>query len=680
MKKLTLRTKLIAGFAVMIVLIVFVSGLSILRFTDVAALGNATVEENSRRAFALAKEIDHLKWVNDVSDLFLIEEVHHLEVETDWTQCGLGQWIYSSEMESMISGQAELDGLVAAIKPPHERMHKSAIAIDDIYVEFDEKLISNLENAWIDHLEWIKDLNYSIMNGSRFTGQTDPRQCNFGKWYYSYTAEDPEFARLLQAWEEPHIRLHQSAEAIIRATAAGNRSRAVALYNTTSLPEVDTLREAKGETIEYLTGLQSDQAAAVALFQDETLPALADTQAALGELVAYFEARAQAAQATMDRQVSQIIITVLVIAIVALLVGLVLAIMTTSSILTQLGDDPSVLAQIAERVAAGDLAIDMRQGAAAIGVYGSVVDMVSALKEKADSLEQIAAGDFTGNIRKAGDADTLGISMMTMQESLTSVLLQVRQAIDQVAQGSDQVSQASQSLSQGATEQASSLEEISSSITEINGQANQNAQSSSEANKLAVEARDNAISGNKSMEELIRAMEEINTGSEEIKKVVKVIDDIAFQINLLALNANVEAARAGKYGRGFAVVAEEVRNLAARSAEAVRETTGIVDQSVASIAQGDKLVKDTASQLELIVEGANKVASLLDEISAASREQAQGLSQISEGVEQIDEVTQANTASAEESASAAEELAGQADELRRLIAQFRLAAERQLLT
>jgi methyl-accepting chemotaxis protein len=357
----------------------------------------------------------------------------------------------------------------------------------------------------------------------------------------------------------------------------------------------------------------------------------------------------------------------------ASLLAIVLSLYITSAIRKQLGAEPGNLAAIAESVARGDLSqkIDGRENAT--GVFKSVIAMVQALREKAAALEIIASGDFSGQITKASEQDVLGNSMIVMQDSLTNVLDQVRQAVDQVTQGAGQVSQASQSLSQGATEQASSLEEISSSITQINGQANQNAQSASEANKLAVEARDNAVSGNHSMESLIQAMNDINAGSDEIKKVVKVIDDIAFQINLLALNANVEAARAGKYGRGFAVVAEEVRNLATRSTDAVRETTGIVDQSVANVAQGDKLVKDTASQLELIVSGAGKVASLLDEIASASREQAQGLNQVSEGVEQIDQVTQANTASAEESASASEELAGQAGELGRIVSQFKLA-------
>jgi methyl-accepting chemotaxis protein len=364
---------------------------------------------------------------------------------------------------------------------------------------------------------------------------------------------------------------------------------------------------------------------------------------------------------------------VIVVSAAAILIGLFLALFITKSILNQLGEDPQVIENISKQIAEGDLQIKTADNAK--GVYKSVQEMVAALQYKGKLLEQMAQRDLTVDIKKASDRDSLGESMIVMRDALRDVLMGVRTAVEQVAAGSGQVSSASQDLSQGATESASSLEEISSSVNQVNGQARQNADNATEANNIARQAAGNATSGNEQMTQLKEAMENISHSSDEIKKVVKVIDDIAFQINLLALNANVEAARAGKYGKGFAVVAEEVRNLAVRSANAVQETTAMVDESVRNIENGNDLTDRTAGQLGEILTGATKVAEFLEEIAAASKEQALAVEQVTEGLSQVDQVTQANTASAEESASAAEELASQAEELRASIAAFKLGQD-----
>jgi len=287
----------------------------------------------------------------------------------------------------------------------------------------------------------------------------------------------------------------------------------------------------------------------------------------------------------------------------------------------------------------------------------------------------IAAGDLTVEIADARTRDEVGQlveSFREMTASLNDTLGQVGEAVDQVNTGSEQVAQASQSLSQGSTEQASSLEEITASLNEINSQSNQNSEAASEASSVAKGSLQSAAGGSEQMQSLVLAMEKINNSSNEITKVVKVIDDIAFQINLLALNANVEAARAGKYGKGFAVVADEVRNLAVRSAESAKETTVMVNETTRNVEAGNKAAEATSTQLEEIVSSSTKVADFLEEIALASKEQAQGIEQINQGLSQIDQVTQSNTANAEESAAAAEELAAQAQQLRGLVVPFKL--------
>jgi len=260
--------------------------------------------------------------------------------------------------------------------------------------------------------------------------------------------------------------------------------------------------------------------------------------------------------------------------------------------------------------------------------------------------------------------------MKKMSDSLREIIGQVKFAGDQIASGSAQVSDSSQALSQGATEQATSLEELNSSLVEMAAQTKTNAENASQADTFSNEAKDAAARGNIQMAEMVMAMEDINGAAQNISKIIKVIDEIAFQTNLLALNAAVEAARAGKHGKGFAVVAEEVRNLAARSAKAARETTELIEGSVEKSHAGNKIANTTAEVLSEIVGGVSKVSDLVEEIAASSNEQALGISQVNSGLDQIEQVTQRNTANAEESAAASEELAAQAHSLQETLSSF----------
>lgn len=296
------------------------------------------------------------------------------------------------------------------------------------------------------------------------------------------------------------------------------------------------------------------------------------------------------------------------------------------------------------------------------------------INELTKILSEMANKNFTGYIEQeyVGDFTALKNSINHIMEQLNTILTEINVSAEQVDLGAGQVASSSQNLSQGATEQAGSLEEIGATVTQIAEQTKENAENANKANELSVKTKEDAEKGNQQMAEMLDAMNEIKDSSKNIANIIKVIDEIAFQTNILALNAAVEAARAGEHGKGFAVVAEEVRNLAGRSAQAAKETTDLIDNSIKKIEDGYKTANNTALALNEMVTEVTDAAEIIGEIANASTEQASAIAEINKGIEQISQVTQTNTAAAEESASASEQMAGQAQTLKGMIQEFNL--------
>lgn len=285
---------------------------------------------------------------------------------------------------------------------------------------------------------------------------------------------------------------------------------------------------------------------------------------------------------------------------------------------------------------------------------------------------KMAANITAGIWAAAGITTLLGILLLAwvvrgVNRGLSGAVRELTSGARQVAAAAAQVSTASQSLSQGASEQAASLEETSSSGEEISSMARQNAEHSHAAAAKMAEAGDVVSEANRSLDQMLASMEKINESSGKISKIIKVIDEVAFQTNILALNAAVEAARAGEAGMGFAVVADEVRTLAQRCAQAARDTSAMIEESIAHAAEGKQRVDQVAAGIRAMTENAGAVAQIVDEIKVGSEEQARGIEQVSRAVIQMQSVTQTNAASAEQSAAASEELNAQAEALRGVV-------------
>ena len=330
----------------------------------------------------------------------------------------------------------------------------------------------------------------------------------------------------------------------------------------------------------------------------------------------------------------------------------------------------------------GDIALS-KEDEATIGNYAHIRDEIGHLVAAASDfvnrigyisriLETTANGDLTSDITLLSPEDVMGLSLQQMMDNLNNMFGEINASTGQVSIGSKQVADGAQSLAQGSTEQAASVEELSASIGDIAQKTKENAELAINAANLASTIKDNAEKGSHQMDEMMTAVKDINQASQNISKVIKVIDDIAFQTNILALNAAVEAARAGQHGKGFAVVAEEVRSLAAKSAEAAKETGDMIQNSMEKAELGAQIAGETAESLTEIVAGINESDMIVNEIARSSEQQASEIKQINVGIDQVAQVIQQNSATAEESAAASEEMSSQANMLESMIAQFKL--------
>ncbi len=586
-KKLTVGKKIALGFGVVLTLLCLLVAWSYVGVGTIVGNASRVISGNQLDSILAQREIEHLNWAKNLTELITNDDVVTLNVQTDHHKCAFGQWLYGEGRRSAEKLVPSLVPLLKKVETPHQDLHESAAEIESLYRSVDHRLGWFLREKKSDHLNWMHRIKDGLLDPKtrHIAVHDSPRLCNIGKWLYAdATAEmkagDNEFAGLVSALEAPHEALHAGVAKINRLLESGERSAALGYFNAHTRSQAEQTVAALDRIRDWHDGLVEIRQDVEGIYAYATMPALVEVQKNLQAIRK--EARRHvmsdqamlAAAGTTRRSIS-------IIGAVALAAGLLLA-------------------------------------------YTIARGIIGALKAVASQMEAGAG---------------------------------------QVASASRQISSASQSLANDASKQAASIEETSASLEELSSMTRQNAENAGQADSLMREASGIIHSANRSMDEMTVSMEEITRASEETSKIIKTIDEIAFQTNLLALNAAVEAARAGEAGAGFAVVADEVRNLALRAADAARNTSGLIEDTLVKVKDGADIVNRTNGAFDKVEQSAESVSKLVAEIAAASGEQARGIGQVNTAITAMDKVTQQVAANAEESASASEEMSAQARQM-----------------
>ncbi len=695
-KDLKIAKKLYIGFGIVLVLLVVIGGYNYISFTNIEMHSKNAQEAFGNQAFAIASEVDHLEWLHDLSNLFLDENVKEVSVETDDHKCKLGKWLYSEESKAMAAKDPKLASILDKLKAPHKRLHSSAEQVDSNYEAFDTNIHILLTDKWVDHLNWIKDVANSIMSKTVFDGGIDPYKCAFGKWYYAYTADNPTFGKLLKEWEEPHANLHKYAAKLVAFEKAGNWKKAEKIYNDKILTTLASLNDSYLKTAEWVQAVGDRQKKAHDIFEGETKVAVSETQEALKELTDYFSELSKHAGSETNSLIESSVSMMFIITFIAIIIGLGSAWWITRGItnpLSKVVNATEVMNNEFEKV--GNVLEAISNNDLSMKLHESEIEKIGL-----DSKDEI--GMLVHSIEHALDVKhMISQSTIKMSRNLNTIIRQLSENATQLASAATEVASAAEQTSRGAQTQEEQISQITVAMEEMTATIVESSRNTSDASSGSKTAADTAGDGGQIVSETIEGMNRIAqvvressdsigklaSSAEQIGEIISVIDDIADQTNLLALNAAIEAARAGEQGRGFAVVADEVRKLAERTGKATGEITDMIKgiqqgtaDAVASMEAGTQevnagreLADKAGNSLSAVVDGSEKVMDMIQQIATATEQQSVAAEEISKNIEQVASVTKESAAGADQASAAAEELSRNAEGLQQIVGRFKVA-------
>ncbi len=492
------------------------------------------------------------------------------------------------------------------------------------------------------HYSWLENLSSAVGLGTEFTGSADYTACSLGQWIYNTNTSDlpdTRLADLIKEIEPLHRSIHSSAAEVL-ALRDTNQQQAISSYISGTKSDVTKLISLLDEVVDISKSLvdRYEQDLNYAIFFTNIVTVVTII---LILLVSYLLIRFVVAQVINPLQ----------------------KIMVSGQKLSEGRLDYHIDVKSQNEI--GQLADSLNRSGETLSLY---------IQDISDKLSKLAQKDLNINndLQYIGDFTRIQSSIGLIIDQLNSTMNQIDQASFEVSHNAEQISNSAQTLAQGATEQSEEIEQLMDRLRSVSEQISSNAQDAALTSDTTAAVGEQIETCNQQMHQMAKAMEQINQSSHQIENIIKTIEDIAFQTNILSLNAAVEAARAGVAGKGFAVVAEEVRNLASRSAEATQSTADLIGQSMQSVKEGVALMENTQKSLNQVVEGSRTVLEKVKNISDSSAEQTGVINSINVSISQIAMVVQTNSATSEESAAASKELSDQAQSLQRLVNQFQL--------
>ena len=599
---------------------------------------------------------DHRRWAAAVANALINNE--KVNVQLDHTKCAFGKWLKGEECQSLCRSWPEFAEIMTETSKYHKDLHDSAEQICSHWREVHPGLESTLQSRLDDHRRWAASVSTALLTGSTINSETDSNKCAFGKWLAGDDCRKlcttwPEFAAKIDKIKKHHENLHAS---VVDINNTANQDGKVAIYQNTTLAELDAVSNLFNEAIDLENANVQGNEIATSIYHSQTLPALENVSkhiTGMIELERNLVTSQQEAKSIFENQ----------------------TLPALKEVRTALDHCKDYAASSLEGMHKANEVFASQTKPSLEHVQTLLGQIRSEVKNNVMTDEtMLAAAQKTKLTVTVIGAISIIVGILLASliargiiKALTSIIASLNEGADQLNDAAGQLSASAQELASGSSEQASSLEQTSAALQQMAAMTRANAENSKQADVLSNKARSGAEEGDRSMSQLTSAMTELDESSGEISKIIKVIEEIAFQTNLLALNAAVEAARAGEHGKGFAVVAEEVRNLAQRAAQAARETTGLIENSVVKTKEGSNVSGLVANSFGVIVQEITEVTGLINNISNASTEQAEGVEQLNSAVAQIDKVTQQSASGAEESASAAEELSAQATNMKTMV-------------